>query len=496
MWIRMTKCAAGLLGLALSFWIGTRSQSQDSPSQPAGVEVLARGPVHEAFIQPTTQQPVQGLVVPKQPPAPIAEIPPDQKPASDNVQWIPGYWAYDDESSDFIWVSGCWRVPPSGQRWMPGHWQEIKDGWLWISGFWTTIGTAEIRYLAPPPPTREQGPSQPPPDATSEYIPGCWVYANQYLWRPGQWIPFTADWVWVPASYVWTPGGCIFVDGYWDHPLDQRGLLFSPIRFDMRIWRPNPSFAPQFVVQSDFLMGSLFARQANHHFYFGDYFDPLYEKRGFVAWPDYHPSPRAYDPCFAYYRGLHSADPRWEPALRELYGLRRSGEVPRPPRTLTKQVEARKSMAGNKTENAAIHKNLNLSQMLNATVLAPLGKIQHNLVTNLASISGKVVPGHPVKVLQVSKEERERQLKSATQMRDIAQQRRDTEARMLSQAGNPINHTDPPKIEKLDLPQSSVGVQHVEKIAPPPVVSPSHEVHSIPSYTAPRPPDPPSRGKP
>lgn len=498
MWFKLPERAAVLFGLAVVLWIGSPCQSQDPPLQPPGVEVLARGPVHEAFIQPTTQQPIQGLVVPKPPPVPISEIPPDRKPAGDNVQWLPGYWSYDDESNDFIWVSGCWRIPPAGRRWMPGHWQEFSNGWMWISGFWTPNDTVEVRYLATPPPTREKGPLAPAPDASSVYIPGCWVYTSQYVWRPGQWIPFSTDWVWVPANYIWTPGGCLFVDGYWDYPLDQRGLLFSPVHFDMRIWISDPTFTPQFVVQSDHLMSSLFVRQANHHFYFGDYFDPLYEKRGFVAWPDFHPSPQAFDPCFAYYRSLHLADPRWEPALRELYRLRRSGEVLRPPQTLAKQIEVRKSISGNKTENAVIHKSINLTQMFNATVIAPIGKIQHNLVTNLASLGGgKAATGHPIKVLQVSKEERDRQLKSASQMRDIGQQRRETEARMLGRGGNPMNHTDPPKIEKLDLPKpiASEGVQPIVKVAPQPVISPAHEVHSIPAYSAPRPPDPPSRGK-
>ena len=38
------------------------------------------------------------------------------------------------------------------------------------------------------------------------------------------------DWVWVPARYIWTPGGCVFVVGYWVHPLERCGLLFAPVR--------------------------------------------------------------------------------------------------------------------------------------------------------------------------------------------------------------------------------------------------------------------------
>src|SRR5438105_1908609 len=48
-------------------------------------EVLTRGPVHEAFAEPVQFNPKPGAVVPKQPPAPIEELPPDQKPEGQNV---------------------------------------------------------------------------------------------------------------------------------------------------------------------------------------------------------------------------------------------------------------------------------------------------------------------------------------------------------------------------------------------------------------------------
>src|SRR6266568_2219364 len=62
-----------------------------------GVQVAPRGPIHEAFAQPLSLNPEPGALVAKQPPAPVPELPPDQKPAGDNVQWIPGYWAWQSE---------------------------------------------------------------------------------------------------------------------------------------------------------------------------------------------------------------------------------------------------------------------------------------------------------------------------------------------------------------------------------------------------------------
>lgn len=86
-----------------------------------GMEVLTRGPVHEAFAGMVTFDPEPGIVTPKMPPAAIEELPPEQRPAGTNVAWIPGYWAWDDERADFLWVSGVWRELPPGRQWVPGY---------------------------------------------------------------------------------------------------------------------------------------------------------------------------------------------------------------------------------------------------------------------------------------------------------------------------------------------------------------------------------------
>ena len=86
------------------------------PVVPEGVEVDTRGPIHEAFAQPASPKPVAPPIVPKKPPEPITELPPDQRPEGDQMMWIPGYWAYDDERGDFLWVSGIWRAPPPKRR--------------------------------------------------------------------------------------------------------------------------------------------------------------------------------------------------------------------------------------------------------------------------------------------------------------------------------------------------------------------------------------------
>lgn len=212
----LTASLLGLIGLAPTN--AARAQQVQIPDIPQGVDVQARGPVHEAFAQPSTAQPTAGPLAPKQPPAPVDEMPPDQKPEGDNVQWISGYWSWDDETKDFLWISGFWRATPPGRHWLAGHWQQTDQGWQWAAGFWAPDNTTQIQYLPTPPQAIEESPA-PAPDANSTFVPGTWVYVQtKYYWRPGFWVPNRIGWVWIPGGYIWTPNGYIFVSGYWDHP--------------------------------------------------------------------------------------------------------------------------------------------------------------------------------------------------------------------------------------------------------------------------------------
>src|SRR6185503_20442411 len=91
-----------LIGISVDFAI-CRAQPPDN--DVPGAQVLTRGPVHEAFAGMVTFNPEPGIVVTKAPPDIIEEVPPEERPEGNNVTWIPGYWAWDDERSDFLWVS-------------------------------------------------------------------------------------------------------------------------------------------------------------------------------------------------------------------------------------------------------------------------------------------------------------------------------------------------------------------------------------------------------
>src|SRR5262249_15876048 len=158
-------CSALLAGLLLSAAIPAKGQVEAQKGDD--VEVLTRGPVHEAYADPGVSPTEAPPVVPKQPPDPINEQPPDQKPEGENVQWIPGYFVWDDEPEDFVWLRGFWGTPPPGRTWVPGSWREVADGWQWTPGFWADAEKQDIQYLPPPPEPLEAAPSTPAPSPDS-----------------------------------------------------------------------------------------------------------------------------------------------------------------------------------------------------------------------------------------------------------------------------------------------------------------------------------------
>ena len=328
---------AGLIGYLAQD--GPRALAAD-PNDANGVEVLTRGPVHEAFAEPNSDDPAPGVVVPKEAPGNIEEIPPDEKPEGDAL-WIPGYWQWDDDRSDFIWISGIWRVPPAGCEWVPGYWTGVTDGWSWTPGYWMTNQAEEVTYLPQPPASLEVGPSSPAPSDDYLWSTGNWYYNDaRYVWRPGHWVQSRPDRVWSPSYYVYTPRGAIYVDGYWDWSLDRRGVLFAPVYISSSIWRrPNYFYSPSIVIQSDLLMAHLFVGATFGHYYFGDYYDEGYSRRGIYPWFEVRKSHHDYDPIYSYERmSRRRTDAHWEANVRENYDYRRQHSEARPPRLYSAQA--------------------------------------------------------------------------------------------------------------------------------------------------------------
>ncbi len=217
--------------------------------------------------------------------------------------WIPGYWFWDEDRDDYVWVSGVWRRSPPDRRWVPGYWQAGDGGYQWIAGFWGPVAADTVEYLDAPPASLDSGPSGPAPSDSTFWMPGNWEFhVNAYRWRPGHWHPFQSDWAWVTAQYIWTPRGYVYIPGYWDYSLARRGFLFAPVYFRAPIYeRAGFCYRPTYWIGSDALLVHLFVLPGCHHLYFGDYYAPRYRQRNYIPCYDYHARHRGYASLYMYY---------------------------------------------------------------------------------------------------------------------------------------------------------------------------------------------------
>lgn len=250
-----------------------------------GVKVAEKGPIHEAYAQPGAEVRGKDITAPKAPPPAINEIPPDSKPEGTNVKWIPGYWQWDQDKNDFIWVSGFYRNVPPNRAWEPGKWIE-KDGKnIYTPGFWRPTDSNSWRVDLPEPPKSiESGPSTPNDNPNAMWVPGGWEYRdNQFVWRAGYWAAPYRNLMWQPSQYVFNGSGYNCVPGYWDYPLENRGLLYAPVYLDQQfIQNPNWSFTPQYGIGAGDANGwgngglfeSMYIGPNYNNYYYGDYSDP------------------------------------------------------------------------------------------------------------------------------------------------------------------------------------------------------------------------------
>lgn len=371
-----TFWTAGVLSAAL-IGLSNNLMAQENPPfvddqavQQQGVETLTRGPLHEAFAEVIAYNPQPGLTVPRQPPEPIDELPPSEKPANAEAIWIPGYWTWEEDRNDFIWVSGVWRVPPPGAQWVPGYWIKVEDGYQWVSGYWwygeEQQDVTEVTYLPQPPESLEAGPSSPQPSEDQFWVPGCWIWKDvRYVWRPGYWARVQPDWVWIAAHYIWTPSGCVFVDGHWDYVLHRRGLCFAPAYLEPAIYtQPTFRYQPAVVIDVHVVHYHLFCRPRYYHYYFGDYYDQQYVQRGIVPWFELYHSRIGYDPFFVYnrwYYKQHHPDVDWGQRVRNWYEYRVRHPDARPPRTYADMRRLLRGPEGRGSELLEVAISLNVA---------------------------------------------------------------------------------------------------------------------------------------
>ena len=293
-------CQQGAMGQdQLSLSPARVEPSNQIDNEIDGAYAMMRGPVHEAFAEQFSADSSPSDVVNKEAPAPIDEQPPNFKPEGDNIEWISGYWGWDVESDDYVWVTGIWRNVPPHQQWIPGYWSQVSDGWQWISGFWTSTTAEELIYIPVPPETIDNGPSSPPPGADYFWIPGSWQYdQGQFVWQAGFWAQAQDNWVWVPNRYISTPSGCLYREGFWDYEVDTRGTVFCPMTFRTGY---SQSFRPQYVVEvGPYWLANLFVTPGFNHYCFGNYYG-YQGNRQIFPWVNYHQHSRNFDPLFSYY---------------------------------------------------------------------------------------------------------------------------------------------------------------------------------------------------
>ena len=419
-----------------------------------GTEILTRGPVHEAFAATVNRDPEPGMMVTKYPPYSIEELPPEQKPDGENVAWIPGYWAWDDDREDFLWISGIWRALPPGRQWIPGYWSETDQSFQWIAGYWADAKLQEIEYLPQPPESIEQGPNIAAPSEEDVWIPGCWVWhQNRYAWRPGYWVAAQPNWIWIPSSYCWAPNGYVFIDGYWDYAVARRGILFAPVYFNANVYgRQGFVYSPQIVINVNVFANQLFLRPRYQHYYFGDYYASNYLTAGFYPWFSVQSRGFGYDPVYAHQHWMNRQNPQWSQTIQANYRNRVDREDARPPRTFAAQQASVKSGDSAKSENLLVAMSLNQA-----------------VKVRLTTEDGSKTDSGPIRFQKIDRQTRQKFAAKGQQIQEFRTQRKKSEV-----AGGPTSKPDgvaqQPESPKAGKP-GKTGRSTKVKLAPSPIVA-------------------------
>ncbi|AMV36807.1 hypothetical protein [Planctomyces sp. SH-PL62] len=284
----------------------------------ADLTPLADGPLHEAFLSPRRDQ--APPLVTRSPLPPVVERPAVEAPNGE-ARWIGGYWDWDSSRDDFVWVTGTWRVPPPGRFWVNGFWKREEDGWRRTPGFWSDRATDRFAYRKEGPPAdRPLDDPGPPPKPNCFYIPGDYVPDGDRLaWRKGFWADAKLGWSWVPSSWTRQPEGWIFQEGYWDRPLEDRGILFAPASLagearegDVLAYRP-------YTIVSPALYGQLYGAFGRSTSCYDGYPGVSYDGSGrYFAYADYGALPPYYGyldyPAYGWRGNPYYASPLYYPS--------------------------------------------------------------------------------------------------------------------------------------------------------------------------------------
>jgi hypothetical protein len=124
------------------------------------------------------------------------------------------------------------------------------------------------------------------------------------------------------------------VEGYWDYPLNRRGVAFLPVYCPPSLYgRADFRYSPDIVLDLDGLTLNLFISPQRHQYYFGDYYGPEYIREGFHPWYESREHHDWYDPIFVQQQWQHRDDRRWVENQRTEYEHRSADTSLRPART-------------------------------------------------------------------------------------------------------------------------------------------------------------------
>lgn len=239
------------------------------------IQVIKNGPIHEAYVTQEFGDIILQAVVDK-PPPPITE----QMPQSFDEKsiWIPGYWAWSRDVGDYIWVSGVWRRSPPEHQWISGHWKNYPQGWVWMRGFWSKVSESELEFIPQPPPDAldEKAPIPPRPEDAYFWAPGYWEWdsnAQDFRWLSGRWDILGEHWLYVPAQYYWREEGYLFVPGYWDRPIEDRGIAFADVSISLEdrkyvVYEPSVILNPLMIMETLYPQWPNYPSLFRYHFYY------------------------------------------------------------------------------------------------------------------------------------------------------------------------------------------------------------------------------------
>jgi hypothetical protein len=234
----------------------------------AQIKIYEEGPINEAYLSKFGGNNLILDAIPREPPYPINERIPPQTDMQ--AEWVPGYWAWQDEINDFVWVSGVWRKPPPGHLWISGFWKKFEEGWVWIHGFWNRMSEANLHYIGIAPPDSIEEDVPPPPNEGYAWNPGYWHFAfneHEYQWMPGSWEELDPNWILIPAHYIWRPGGYLLISPYWDWPLNERGKAYASVLIEKE-YRYQATFEPAYIIEPQVLVRRLYVHYPDYLFVF------------------------------------------------------------------------------------------------------------------------------------------------------------------------------------------------------------------------------------